>query len=327
MKIRYRIFTVLALTSLMFTACDDGDAVVDDVTDNVTRGAILRTVNLISNELPIGKSDANFSVELEVQDAENGALSQSIEVYLGFRDNTVAMGATDLDKEEVLVSTLDVGTFSIGEFGFPRTGYEITLPELLSTFSLNDADLDGGDQFSIRFELVMKDGRRFSFAQNSGTLTGSFFSSPFLYTPTVICEVPADKFVGTYLLDNDDATNSPAGGGAVWTEGGVEVELTVGETSSQRVFEAVYLADFGIGNGARSFTMDLVCGEVIIPTGQASGLLCSAGITFGPPRDGQANGTYDIFAVDDSIITFWFFEDEDGDCGAGANVLATLVKQ
>ncbi|NHF58245.1 hypothetical protein FK220_002750 [Flavobacteriaceae bacterium TP-CH-4] len=327
MKTYYKIFTVFALASLMFTACDDGDAVVDTVTAETERGAILRTVNLISNELPIGKDDANFSVEVEVQDVESGDLVNSVEVYLGFRDNTVEDGGTDLDKDEILITTLDVASFSVGEFGFPRTTYTITLPEMLSALSLDGGDLDGGDQFSIRFELVLDDGRRFSFANNSGTLTGSFFSSPFLYTPTVICEVPADKFVGTYLLTTDASTPSPAGGGATWTDGGVEVELTVGETSSQRIFEAVYLADLGIGNGPRPFTMDLVCGEVIIPAGQASGLQCSAGITFGPPSDDQENGTYDISAQDDSVITFWFTEDEAADCGTAANVLGRLVKQ
>lgn len=327
MKINYKFFTTLVLASLMFTSCDEGDAVVDDVVANTERGAILRTINLISNELPIGKSDASFSVELEVQSEENGDLVDNIEVYLGFRDNTVETGGTDFDEAEVLVTTIPKSSFSTGSRGLPTLAYSITLPEMLSTLGVDEAVLDGGDQFSIRFELVLSDGRRYSFDQNSGTLTGSYFSSPFLYTPTVICEVPADKFVGTYLLTTDPSTPSPAGGGATWTEGGVEVTLSVGETSSQRVFEAVYLADFGIGNGPRSFTMDLICGEVVILADQASGLQCSAGITFGPPIDGQANGTYDITAEDDSVITFWFAEDVEGDCGSTANVLGRLEKQ
>ena len=327
MKINYKIFTLLALASLMFTSCDEGDAVVDGVTDNTTRGAILRTVNLISNELPIGKSDASFSVELEIQSDKDGTLVDNIEVYLGFRDNTVESGGTDLTKPEVLVATLASSSFITGEFGLPRVSYAITLPEMLTTLSVNEADLDGGDQFSIRFELVLSDGRRFSFAQNSGTLTGSYFSSPFLYTPTVICEVPAEKFVGSYLLTTDASTPSPAGGGATWTDGGVVVTLAIGETSSQRTFEAVYLADFGIGNGLNEFVFDLVCGEVVIAADQSSGLQCVGGILFGPPIGGQANGTYDITAADDSVITFWFAEDITADCGPAANVLGRLVKQ
>ncbi len=327
MKFKYKIFTLLAVASLMFTSCDEGDAVVDSVTANTSRGAILRTVNVISNELPIGKEGALFSVDLEVQDSESGGLVDNIEVYLGFRDNTVETGGTDLDKPEELVATLAKSTFTTGEFGLPRVSYAITLVEMLATLGVNEADLDGGDQFSVRFELVLSDGRRFSFDQNSGTLTGSYFSSPFLYTPTVICEVPAEKFVGTYILTTDPSTPSPAGGGATWTGGaGVEVTLVVGETSSQRIFEAAYLADLGF-TGLNSFTMDLVCGEVVIPAGQSTGLACVASILFGPPIDGQVNGTYDINGVDDSVITFWFAEDETADCGPAANVLGSLVKQ
>lgn len=327
MKINYKIFTLFAVASLMFTSCDEGDAVVDQVTASTTRGAILRTVNLISNELPIGKSDASFAVDLEVQSEQDGTLVDNIEVFLGFRDNTVASGGTDLSKAESLIATLASSTFTTGEFGLPRVSFAITLAEMLTSTGVNESDLDGGDQFTVRFELVLSDGRRFSFAQNSGTLTGSYFSSPFLYTPTVICEVPADKFVGTYLLTTDPSTPSPAGGGATWTAGGVEVTLAVGATSSQRTFEAVYLADFGIGNGLNEFVMDLICGEVVIAAGQSSGLQCVGGILFGPPIGGQANGTYDITAQDDSVITFWFVEDETADCGTAANVLGMLVKQ
>ena len=101
MKINYKVFTVLALTSLMFTSCDEGDAVVDTVTANTLRGAILRTIEVTSNELPI-------------------------------------------------------------------------------------------------------DGRTYSFAQNSGTLTGSYFASPFLYTATIVCP-PTPPSSGDWTIDMVDA--------------------------------------------------------------------------------------------------------------------------
>ncbi|NHF58246.1 hypothetical protein FK220_002755 [Flavobacteriaceae bacterium TP-CH-4] len=203
MKIKKLLFTscLTVLLAFFFHACDEGDAIVDDVTANTERGAILRTVNLISNELPLGQEDANFSVEVEVQDVESGDLVNTIEVYLGFRDNTVEEGGTDLDKDEILITTLDVASFSIGEFGFPRTTYTITVPEMLAALGLDNDDIDGSDQFTIRFELVLDDGRRYSFANNSGTLTGSFFSSPFLYTPAVVCLSELAKEF-TYVTSN-----------------------------------------------------------------------------------------------------------------------------
>ncbi len=144
MKINYKYFSVLALASLLFSSCDEGTAVVDDITANTTSGAILRTVNVISNELPIGADAALFSVELEVQDKQNGSLVDNVEVYLGFRDNTVATGAPDLDKAEVLVTTLPSSGFTQGPFGLPRFSYSITLADMLSTLGVDEADLDGG---------------------------------------------------------------------------------------------------------------------------------------------------------------------------------------
>ena len=203
MKINYKIFTVLALTSLMFTSCDEGDAVVDDVTAGTERGAILRTVNVTSNELPIGVSDGFFGVELEVQDSENGNLVSSIEVFANFRDETPdnGKGAT---TPEAMVESISPSTFTTGEFGLPRLNYEITLPALLSATGVAESDIDGGDQFRVRFELVLSDGRRFSFDQNSGTLTGSYFSSPFLYSATIVCP-PTPPSAGDWTFDMVDA--------------------------------------------------------------------------------------------------------------------------
>ncbi|MHA7832534.1 MAG: hypothetical protein ACX93O_15670 [Flagellimonas sp.] len=205
MKNWFKHITILfAGAALLATSCDDGDAVIDQVTAETERGAILRTVNLISNEIPIGNDDSNFAVEVEIQDSENGDLVQSVEVYLGFRDNTVAEGETDLDTEEVLAETLDPSSFENGPFGFPRFSYEIALPELVAALPISNADVDGSDQFTVRFELVLTDGRRYSFDDNTGTLTGSFFSSPFLYTATVVCP-PKAPTAGTWTVEMQDA--------------------------------------------------------------------------------------------------------------------------
>ncbi|GAB4515800.1 MAG: hypothetical protein Tsb004_25060 [Allomuricauda sp.] len=198
------ITTLFAGAALLATSCEDPDVVIDEVTAGTERGAVLRTVNLISNELPIGNDDSNFAVELEIQDSENGDLVSSVEIYLGFRDNTVEEGETDLDTDEVLIETVEPSSFETGPFGLPRFGFQITLPEMVAALPISDADVNGSDQFTIRFELVLTDGRRYSFADNTGTLTGSFFSSPFLYTPTVVCP-PKAPTPGTWTIEMQDA--------------------------------------------------------------------------------------------------------------------------
>lgn len=321
MKKMYRnILGIMSAGLVLFLgACEDSDKVFDQVQADVTRGAVLRTVNLISNELPIGVADAGFSVELEVQDQANGSNVNSIEIYIGFSDNTVPDGTPDFDVAESLFGTIASSEFTVGEFGLPRTAFAITLTEMLSFTGVNESDLFGGDQFNVRFELVLNDGRRFTNTDNSGTLTGSFFSSPFLYTPTVVCPVGDDQFVGDYVVNQVVpgifASNT-------WGNG-TTVTLAIGETSTQRVFEAVYLPDFGIGNGPRAFAFDLVCESVNPIAGQASGLQCASGITLGPPV-AAAPGTYDPF--DDSVFNIVLRDDESDDCGGGVDAEVTLTK-
>ncbi len=315
MKINYKIFTALALTSLLFTACDDGDAVVDDIVANTERGAILRTINLISNELPIGKADANFSVELEVQDNQNGELVDNIEVYLGFRDNTVETGGTDLDKPEQLVATIPSSSFGQSDRGLPTTSYSITLAEMLSTLGVAESDLDGGDQFSVRFELVLTDGRRFSFAQNSGTLTGSYFASPFLYTPGVTCPVEDTQFVGNYLMEQITAEVD-----GFTLSSGTITTLTVGDTSVERVFDTFnYPTYCGTNN---PFKFELVCGEVVVPN-QNSNCACGDGGDWF--TDATVRSTYDI--NDDSVFEVTFTDDAQSNCSSPVQTTYRFTKQ
>lgn len=195
---------ILVALGLSLMSCEDGDTVFDQITAEESRGAILRTVNIVSNEIPIGSADSNFSVELEVQDQANGTLTQSVEVWVGFVDNSIAEGGTDFSTAEVLATTLDVSTFEIGEFGLPRFSYTITLPELTTILPIDNSTVDGSDEFTVRFELVLTDGRRFSAADNSGTLTGSFFSSPFLYSAVVVCP-PKPPTPGVWTIEMQDA--------------------------------------------------------------------------------------------------------------------------
>lgn len=204
-SLKKALFSLTAV-SFAFIGCEDGDKVFDDIRSNETRGAVLRTVTFNTNEIPIGASDYMFEVELEVQDQANGANSAQVEVYLSFVDNTIEAGDPDLSKAEAFVETLDVSSFSTGEFGLPRTTYSLSLPTMLSTLGLSEADIfvTGGDTFSVRFELVLNDGRRYTNTDNSGTLTGSFFSSPFLYTTIVVCP-PLAPSPGTWTINMTDA--------------------------------------------------------------------------------------------------------------------------
>ncbi|MEX0273857.1 MAG: hypothetical protein AB3N16_05720 [Flavobacteriaceae bacterium] len=310
---RISILTSMALF-LFLGACGDGDKVFDEITDNETRGAILRTINIVSNELPIGQADGNFTVELEVQDQENGTLVDNIEVYVGFNDNTATVGpGTNVD--ETLFETINKSSFTIGEFGLPRFTYSATLPELLSHVGRNDADITGGDQFPIRFELVLSDGRRYSAKDNSGTLTGSYFSSPFLYSPLVICPVPEDYLTGDYSITQTSGSG-PFGIG----DGFTQPSVTSVANGTQRTIAFTY--DPGGFASSYAFTFDLVCGEIQNFQGRitAGGLGCGGG-SIG--QTAVANIPYDL--ADDSGFTV-VIEDFNPDGGCSGNTYeATLV--
>ncbi|MBA4746701.1 MAG: hypothetical protein H2058_15740 [Muricauda sp.] len=273
----------LALVGFTFNSCDDGDAVIDEVFANTTSGIVLRTVNVESDELPIGQSDSYFAVELEMQDEEDGALVESLDVYVSFKDNTIEEGGTDFSAAEVQVGTVSSSEFTIGEYGFPRYSYSITLPEMLSTLSVSESNLDGGDVFSIRFAANLVDGRTFSNGQNTDTSTGSFFASPFQYNATVVCP-PSTPTAGTWEVYTADSYGDGWNGGVltvvldgtdtlefVNTDGGLPDPGLVEQSFSFEVPEGTETISIVYTGGAYdsevTFTVTSANGNVVIDAG------------------------------------------------------------
>ncbi len=284
MKINYKIFTVLAVASLMFTSCDEGDAVVDDVTDGTERGAILRTVNVTSNELPIGVADGFFGVDLEIQDSENGTLVSSVDVFASFKDNTPDNGKGATSSESMVENIATTG-FEVGEFGLPRFSYEVTLPALLSATGVPESDIDGGDEFRVRFELVLTDGRRYSFDQNSGTLTGSYFASPFLYSATIVCP-PTPPTPGTWTFSTTDAYGDSWNGASLNVSIDGADPIIIANTDDDGVSPLAetieYTIDVPVGSETISitFTSGAFDGEVAYTITSASGNVIASQVEY-----------------------------------------------
>jgi hypothetical protein len=312
------ISKLLAAIALLATSCDEGDAVVDQVTAETERGAILRTVSIEENEIIFDLDNSEliaggFSTILEVQDSENGGLLSEIEVYAGFRDNT--SGGAD-SKEEVLIASIPASEGVVGEFGFPRFTYSADYLELQNALDLPGDAFFGGDQFTVRFELVLTDGRRFSFDDNTGTITGSFFSSPFLYTANVVCFVPDGYFEGEYSITQ----NSGSGPFDIF-DGFSQPSVTV-EANSMTGRSIGFTYDPGGFDSAYTFTFDLVCGEIQNFSGTInSGSLGCDGSSIG--QTAVANVEYDV--EDDSEFTI-LIEDfnPDGGC-SGETYEASLT--
>ncbi|WP_224483789.1 hypothetical protein [Robertkochia aurantiaca] len=222
MRTKYKILAALAGLPLLFTSCDDGDAVVDFVTENTTRGAVLRTIEITENVILTDNPDGAFSATFEVQDQQDGDLVEEVEVYARYVDQTSSDGPGN--SEEAFVETISSDSFETGPFGLPRFSYDITLGQMLSATGVSQDAINGTDEFRIRFELVLSDGRRFSFEDNTNTITGSFFSSPFQYTALLACP-PSTPTPGTWTIELQDSY------GDGWN--GASLDVTIdGETTS-----------------------------------------------------------------------------------------------
>jgi len=207
LKLKYIL--VQALLVLVVMSCSDSDKVIDQVTENVTRGAVLRQLNVISNSVAINSATnqleegEQFAVLLEYQDQEDGNLLSNMDVYVSFNDNTDDNG--DNTKEEVLYETVNASEFAGGDRGFPQLTYSVSATAMQNALGLEGDNIGfGGDQFIVRFEVNLTDGRSFSSANNSGTITGSYFSSPFLNRVTVVCG-PSVPTAGTWLVTTNDS--------------------------------------------------------------------------------------------------------------------------
>lgn len=125
------------------------------------------------------------------------------------------------------------------------------------------------------------------------------------YTITLIkyCPINAD-FTGSYTLST---TATGIFGSAVFLNGTVTIEM--GADPTDRVMTVSPYPEFGAFTPI-DFAFSLVCGNVIVPTGQVTGVGCGGTTTIGPA---DTNGIYD--SNDDSSFTIVISDDEANNCG------------
>ena len=213
-----RILKLMTFSVAIFmVACQESDNAIDAVFDGTTKGAIIRTVSLNSGEFNSYDLNSAFDVDIEVQDEQNGGLMEKVNVYLGFKGT------------EVLASTLTASSFTTGPFGLPRANIRVTLSEAVAALGLSSSQYTGGDALPVRLELVLTDGRVFSGDDASGSLQGSYFSSPFKYNTVIKC-IPTSAVPGIYTIAMVDSY------GDGWN--GASVDVTIdGTTTSYTVTE------------------------------------------------------------------------------------------
>ncbi len=281
MKINIKLFTIVAISSLFISSCDDGDKIIDQVLETTTRGAVLRTIETFGSDFDRFDTSTNFGVTFEEQDVENGDLLQSVDVFVNFIDNTAGNGTTS--PAEVLVATFQASDFEAGPFGLPRATFESTFQEALDALGVVEGQFDGGDAILFRLQLFLTDGSSFSNDTNTSTLTGSFFASPFQYQQTIKC-IPVAPVPGDYILDLADSFGDGWDGARIdVTIDGVvsEITFTSGSSASFTVNVPVGTTEFfftyvaGNFEGEHSYVITAPTGELAIEDGPgpATGVL------------------------------------------------------
>jgi hypothetical protein len=174
------------------------------------------------NDIILDVSPAMFYLDIEEQDNQDGALLESVDVYVTFKDNSdIAGDSSPANTSEVLAFNIPASEFSPDQFGLPATTINMPLSQLLSLVGLsNDDQIYVDDTWTVRLSLNLTDGRIFSDYNAGGIITGGFFNSPFLYLVTVGGGIDL-KF------SDEGANNINIGAGAV--NDGYSADVSVSE--------------------------------------------------------------------------------------------------
>jgi len=187
-----KILSLLSLALITF-ACEEPDNVINEVLDNYETGAVLRTI-ASSGEYNYNAPDASvFTMTIEEHDEEDGALMENVEVYVSLNGGT-----------EALAKTVDPSEFTVGPTGLPRTDLEVSLAEAVAALGLSRSDYTGGDTIGIRLQLNLIDGRSYSSESVTGSMTGSYFKSPFAFSKVIKC-IPLGAIPGVYTFNLSDS--------------------------------------------------------------------------------------------------------------------------
>jgi hypothetical protein len=213
MKKQINKIVVLLLSVVLFTGCESDDKAIDQVFDGVSYGAILRTIDVPGKSFNLTDLNSAFSVIVEEQDEEYGALLSEVDVYVS------------KDGNEVMVNTVPASAFTTGDKGLPVATISVTLGETLTALGLG-TNYDVGDVFVIRLSLKLTDGREFSASSSSGSLQGSYFASPFLYSSPILCTPKP----GDYVVDMQDSY------GDGWQGDGIKVTFDGGPNDGEVVY-------------------------------------------------------------------------------------------
>ena len=230
MKKQLNKIVLLLLSVVVLSSCESDDKAIDQVFDGVSYGAVLRKIEIVSASYNLTDLTSAFTITVEEQDEEYGALLSEVDVYVS------------RDGNEAMAFSVPASAFTIGDKGLPVTTISVTLGQALTALGLG-SNYDVGDVYGIRLSLKLTDGREFSAASASGSLQGSYFASPFYYTAPILCTPKP----GDYVVDMQDSY------GDGWQGDGIKVTFDGGPRDAEVVYIDM-LSSYAGGPGCCSWT-------------------------------------------------------------------------
>jgi hypothetical protein len=303
--VKLQIFIIGIL--LVVASCGEDEKAIETATDNREIGAYLRTTETINADFAVNVGEDIFSIELEAHDEQDGQLLEEVEVFLSFKP------FQSQSSSEILLKVLESAIFEIGEFGKPRTTLNISFTEAAESLGLQIAQVNCKDQFEVRLNYKLIDGRSFTIGQSSSKIIAAddFWSSPFCYTINIIEPIPQDLFTGIYTIENllDGPLGPTFGNTAI-------VEITKGHSTNTREMRLRHRLSIP-QEQPRIFRFTVSCDQSVFSKNLLSSKIgfcdIDPAILLGPDTE---NGPLDM--EDDTVFELWFVEGYlgfDGNCG------------
>lgn len=271
MKKLMKFIPVSLLAVALFYTCSEGDNTIDTVLNDFETGAILRTLSVNNAILNSSDPDSEFSVTIEEQDEQDGALLESVDIYVSIRDLTADNGTTVAANK--FVKTVPSSAFTVGPVGLPRATISTTFGETASAMGLGPDDYAPGDLFIIELRVNLTDGRTYGAASAGGIITGGFFASPYRYNALLTCSPEP----GVYTVEMTDSfgdgwqTNAGNGGDGIHVniDGTIVVVGMCSPYGSDNVGSEMDESR-GLCTGPASTSFYAATATVTIPVGTAS---------------------------------------------------------
>lgn len=159
---------LLSLLSLyiIIASCSSDESSPLDILEDAQLGAVIVAVETQNNSINGDTASGSLEVLLEYTDGEQGALLDKMNIYTTFFDESADGDSSGAITDEVLLRTVEETDFEIGINDLPTYQMNILAQEFLAATNTTNESIASGDEFSTRLELVLTDGRTFSFAES-----------------------------------------------------------------------------------------------------------------------------------------------------------------